>query len=353
MPTGMKHSTQKNGLVIRMGKQDLLLALRQLCEESKELEARKRGWDDFRGWIDKVHNTMLQAFGADSKQEREFMRIEYAPDINGHTVWEGGPRRSVDSLAWFAEGITRARRRLEKLREKVETASAELPLDGLEATGHGENRNQGVARRKLIIMVSSAVYGYQEFLDQIYNLLVSFGYEVWMSHKGTMPVSSDLDTMENCFHAVEKCDLFLGIITGQYGTTIRDGLSATHHEFKRAIELNKPRWFIVDDRVIFARRFLGGMYKDEEHTIRLERDEIFFKGDTSFSNLKLIDMYELAREYKSPGDDVKWVQEYRDPNSAMLFTMAQFGRYLEIEKLLKNRLANTEDIRNRIGKKGV
>jgi hypothetical protein len=89
-------------------------------------------------------------------------------------------------------------------------------------------KNESVSQRKLRIMVSSAVYGYQEFLDRIYDLLVALGYEVWMSHKGTIPVCSDCDTLENCMHGVENCDLFLGIITGQYGKTIRNGLSATH-----------------------------------------------------------------------------------------------------------------------------
>jgi len=210
-----------------------------------------------------------------------------------------------------------------------------------------------MSQHKLRIMVSSAVYGYQEFLDRIYDLLVALGYEVWMSHKGTIPVCSDCDTLENCMHGVENCDLFLGIITGQYGKTIRDGFSATHLEFKRAIELNKPRWFIVDDRVIFARRFLNGLYHNKDFSDKLRRKEIYFKGDATFSDLRLIDMYELAREKRPDGDDVKWVQEYRDGNSALLFTMAQFGRYLEIEELLKKRLSNVEDIRGRVARKGV
>ena len=207
------------------------------------------------------------------------------------------------------------------------------------------------SQRKLRIMVSSAVYGYQEFLDRIYDLLVALGYEVWMSHKGTIPVLSDCDTLENCMHGVENCDLFLGIITGQYGKTIRNGLSATHLEFQRAIELNKPRWFIVDDRVIFARRFLNGLYKDKGLNEKIRRGEVYFKGDASFSDLRLIDMYELARERKPDGDDVKWVQEYRDDKSALLFTMAQFGRYLEIEELLKKRLSDVAEVRKSIAGK--
>ena len=201
-------------------------------------------------------------------------------------------------------------------------------------------------------MVSSAVYGYQEFLDRIYDLLVSLGYEVWMSHKGTVPVSSDYDTIENCLRAVDRCDLFLGIITGQYGKTIRNGLSATHLEFERAIAKNKLRWFIVDDRVIFARRLLNSLYSDAALRTRISRDSLFFKGDASFSDLRLIDMYELARERKPDGDDVRWVQEFMDDNSALLFAMAQFSRYLEIEELLKKRFSDVKSIRDRIERNG-
>ena len=43
--------------------------------------------------------------------------------------------------------------------------------------------------KKLVLMVSSTVYGIEELLDRIYTLLIP-QYEVWMSHKGTMPVFS-------------------------------------------------------------------------------------------------------------------------------------------------------------------
>lgn len=42
-------------------------------------------------------------------------------------------------------------------------------------------------KTKQTVMVSSSVYGIEELLDRIYTLLTSFGYEVWMSHKGTVP----------------------------------------------------------------------------------------------------------------------------------------------------------------------
>jgi hypothetical protein len=78
--------------------------------------------------------------------------------------------------------------------------------------------------KKLTVMVSSTVYGIEELLDRIYSLLTAYGYEVWMSHKGTLPVVSDRTAFENCLAAVEKCDLFLGLITPQYGSG-RKGLT--------------------------------------------------------------------------------------------------------------------------------
>lgn len=72
--------------------------------------------------------------------------------------------------------------------------------------------------KKLTVMVSSTVYGIEELLDRVYTLLTAFGYEVWMSHKGTVPVFSNRSAFENCIAATENCDLFLGLITPHYGS---------------------------------------------------------------------------------------------------------------------------------------
>jgi putative SOS response-associated peptidase YedK len=73
---------------------------------------------------------------------------------------------------------------------------------------------------RLTILVSSTVYGIEELLDRVHVVLVQYGYDVWMSHKGTMPVLPNRTAFENCLAAVEACDLFLGIITTQYGSGI-------------------------------------------------------------------------------------------------------------------------------------
>ena len=58
------------------------------------------------------------------------------------------------------------------------------------------------AKSKLTILVSSTVYGVEELLYRVYTLLTSYGYEVWMSHKGTILLRSDRTAFENCLAAV-------------------------------------------------------------------------------------------------------------------------------------------------------
>jgi hypothetical protein len=161
-------------------------------------------------------------------------------------------------------------------------------------------------KKQLTIMVSSTVYGIEELLDQVYALLGGFGYEVWMSHKGTVPVYPNQTALESCLTAVEKCDFFLSIITPRYGSGIVDGqLSITHQELLKSIELKRARWILAHDHVVFARslfRKLGarnlhereGMLKtlgfvgaDSLRSMR-KREELVF------DDVRVIDMYEAA-----------------------------------------------------------
>ncbi|WMS86369.1 DUF4062 domain-containing protein [Pleionea litopenaei] len=203
--------------------------------------------------------------------------------------------------------------------------------------------------KKLTVMVSSTVYGVEELLDRVYSLLTAFGYEVWMSHKGTVPVSSNETAFESCLKAVEKCDLFLGIITPQYGSGVdATGLSITHKEMKKAIELNKPRWFLAHDQIVFARRLLMDLgYKTQE-----QRSELTLrKGAASISNIKVIDLYEDATMEQLPLDDRQgnWVQKFDRDDDANLFVVAQFSRYQDVEQRLTEHFQNVSQVSTSVG----
>lgn len=185
-----------------------------------------------------------------------------------------------------------------------------------------------------IVMVSSSVYGQEELLDRIYVLLTSLGYEVWMSHRGSVPTNSNETTLESCLKAVENCDSFLGVITTDYGTTSAGEISITHQEFRKAIALKKPRWFLVNDRVIFARQLLNKMgYKTPEERHRLGLKTL----KPCLSDLRIIDMYEEATEKRIEDGQakVKWVQKFYDTDDASIFTRTQFYRFLDAEKSIR------------------
>lgn len=194
---------------------------------------------------------------------------------------------------------------------------------------------------KPIILVSSTVYGIEELLDRLYGLLVSFGYEVWMSHKGTMPVCSALSALDNCLRAVERCDCFLGIITARYGSGIREGgISITHEEMLKAKELNKPRWILAHDQVVFARRLLKDLGFDtrEKRIKLLENADSHFKQDRF--DLRAIDVYEdaICEDMAYNQRKGNWAQKFDRDEDALLFASAQFSRYQEAEAFVRENL---------------
>jgi hypothetical protein len=194
------------------------------------------------------------------------------------------------------------------------------------------------------------VYGIEELLERIYVLLTQFGYDVWMSHKGTMPVLPDRSNLENCLAAIEACDLFLGIITTQYGSskTAKDERSITHEELLKAINLNKPRWILAHDQVVFARSLLRNLGYDTP----AKRAGLVLKKTPVIQDLRVIDMYESAirndiQVYDRTGN---WVQKYVSLEDAQLFASAQFYRYQEVEDFVRKNLENHAAVRRQLDK---
>ena len=204
------------------------------------------------------------------------------------------------------------------------------------------------AGKRPTVLVSSTVYGIEELLERIYAILTAFGYEVWMSHRGTLPVRSDKTAFENCLAAVDDCDLFLGIITSDYGSgKAGDEVSITHQELKRAVERRKPRWLLSHQNVVFARRLL----RDLGHDTAEKRAKLkLTKGARSISDLRVIDMYEEAILDTRPLSERhgNWVQEFRTDEDALLFASAQFSRYQEVEKFITENLGNPASVLARI-----
>lgn len=210
------------------------------------------------------------------------------------------------------------------------------------------------AKPKLSVLVSSTVYGIEELLDRVYTLLTSYGYEVWMSHKGTVPVRSDRTAFENCLAAVEKCNLFLGIITPHYGSgqdpKKPDEPSITHQEMRLAIELKKPRWILAHDHVVFARGLLTNLgFKG-----KAGRQKLTLKKRPILDDLRVLDLYEEAtidaEDTPLADRDGNWVQKFHNTEDGSLFVGSQFFRYQEVEKFIEENFASGSPLPPKGGK---
>ncbi|MES2074166.1 MAG: DUF4062 domain-containing protein [Pseudomonadota bacterium] len=203
-------------------------------------------------------------------------------------------------------------------------------------------------KKKLVVMVSSTVYGIEELLERIYAILTRFGYEVWMSHKGTMPVISTKSAFENCLDAVEQCDLFLSLITTHYGSGKEDGASRsiTHEELLKAIDLNKPRWILAHDQVVFTRTLLSSLGHDTAE----KRAQLKLLKKTLLDDLRVVDMYEAAirHDVRVTDREGNWVQKFVSEADAQLYASAQFYRYQEVERFLEEHFNNPAAVAHRV-----
>lgn len=201
-------------------------------------------------------------------------------------------------------------------------------------------------RRPLRVLVSSTVYRKEGLLDRIYALLTSFGYEVWMSYAGTVHVNSNANAFENCLDAVRECDLFLGLITPDYGSGIdkdsSDPRSITHQEMALALELKKPRWMLVDSKIPFMRDWLNQCGIKTRAARKKFWEGLPKKDGRKTFDLRTIDIYEdVIQDYDPPRQVLlaerkgNWVQPFMDTSDVERFVVAQFYRDIQIETFLK------------------
>ena len=185
-----------------------------------------------------------------------------------------------------------------------------------------------MAKKKLKIMLSSTVYNFKTEIEQIYATLTGYGYEVLCSHMGTIYNVPGKSPEESCLLAVEECDFFFGIIYPFYGSGI------THAEFKKAIELNKPRGFLAHHDVAFARQLLMQFMIDAAGA---KTEFALAKKTSVMDDLRVIDMYNDAVGDGLPLNKRLWAQEfYKYTLDGSAFVATQFGNKERFRKDLEN-----------------
>ena len=205
----------------------------------------------------------------------------------------------------------------------------------------------GIERNHIKIFVSSTVYDFETDLRRIFTLLDAYGYDVYMSKEGTIPLSSRLSNLVNCVNGVEECDVFLGIVRPLVGSGVlkKGERSITAQEFDKAIALGMPRFILADYKVEFAHRFLTLMrMKTKDIPMNREREITREDGqkvlEITPNNLvhgECVDVYRAAIQNNiNPATRRigNWAQPYKDGEEILRFIESQFKDVERIKKLI-------------------
>lgn len=93
----------------------------------------------------------------------------------------------------------------------------------------------------MLIFLSSTCYDLRDLRPEIEHYFKSKADEVLLSDRATFPVNPDQHRHDVCIENVKKCDLFLLVIDGRFGSEYHKNknISITQAEFREAISENK------------------------------------------------------------------------------------------------------------------
>ena len=197
-------------------------------------------------------------------------------------------------------------------------------------------------RNHIKVFVSSTVYDFETVLRNIFIMLDGFGYDVYMSKEGTIPLHSRLSNLVNCVNGVDECDVFLGIVRPLIGSGVleKGARSITAQEFDRAIELGMLRFILADYRVEFAHKFLNLMDQNPDD-IPLNKEKIkdgkIIVKPNNLVHGECVDIYRSAIQnhiHPASARIGNWAQPFKDGEDILRFVEAQFKNVELIKSLI-------------------
>ena len=197
-------------------------------------------------------------------------------------------------------------------------------------------------RNHIKVFVSSTVYDFETVLRNIFIMLDGFGYDVYMSKEGTIPLNSRLSNLVNCVNGVDECDVFLGIVRPLIGSGVleKGARSITAQEFDRAIELGMLRFILADYRVEFAHKFLNLMDQNPDD-IPLNKEKIkdgkIIVKPNNLVHGECVDIYRSAIQnhiHPASARIGNWAQPFKDGEDILRFVEVQFKNVELIKSLI-------------------
>jgi len=190
------------------------------------------------------------------------------------------------------------------------------------------------ANGKIEIMIASSVIGYEDQIERVCGLFEQMGYHPISSYYKTMPVDPSKSNLENCLAAVENCDVFFGILRPYYGTGVIEETSITHEEMKKAIQLKKPRWFIVHRDIRVARVLLKQYRYLPDGS---PNADFKYKPNKLMDDIRVIDMYNdtILNDIPPKERIGHWSDEYFNIKDIEKVIETQFGRMDRIFDIIR------------------
>jgi hypothetical protein len=171
-----------------------------------------------------------------------------------------------------------------------------------------DSKEQSVHDKRYQVFISSTFQDLREERRAVQDVIISMGdFPVQME---SFP-AADEDQFEFIKSLIDKCDYYVLIIAGRYGSPAEDGLSYTHKEFRYAVEKGVPVLVMLHgepgkipaenlEATDSGRQSLKDFIKEAEHK-RLR------KTWTSFGDLKLA-VREALDHAKATKPRVGWIR---------------------------------------------
>lgn len=191
-------------------------------------------------------------------------------------------------------------------------------------------------KKKQKLMLASTVYGFEDQLSKIISDLETEHYTILNSFYGSIKVDPNLSNLANCIESVHQTDLFIGLVRPFYGTgNIRDkeakkpeDKNITFEEIRKAIELEKPRWFFVHRDVDFGSKILDfievNVTEEEKKSGKIVNKNVL--NPNAFVDMSTIDLYNFVIKDEQRNVALRngnWAQEF--------FVMAEAKRYIQTQ----------------------
>ncbi|WBX96942.1 DUF4062 domain-containing protein [Chryseobacterium gambrini] len=108
----------------------------------------------------------------------------------------------------------------------------------------------------LNIFVSSTCYDLSQLRANLYDFINSCGHNPFLSEYDNFPISTELNSIENCIKNVkDNADILVLIVGSRYGSIIENGKSITNTEFLTAKQKGIPIFCFIDKNTLNALNF--------------------------------------------------------------------------------------------------